>query len=137
MILADTTFLIDALRKKSEVKSFLTQYPDEVFFTTEINVFELLLGLYSSKNLEENSALMQQRLARLDELLSRFQILPFERKEAILSAKVLGKLNRLGQKIEFRDGIIAGIAMSNGITTILTKNIDHYSRIENLQVVTY
>ena len=137
MILADTTFLIDALRKKSEVKSFLTHHPDEVFFTTEINVFELLLGLYSSQNLEENSVLMQKRLARLDKLLSRFQILPFERKEAIQSAKVLGKLNRLGQKIEFRDGIIAGIAISNGISTILTKNIDHYSRIENLQVVTY
>lgn len=137
MILADSTFLIDAIRKKPNAKSFLLDYPDEILFTTEINVFELYLGLYSIKTLETNPPLMKKRLARLEELLSRFQILSFERKEAIESAKILGKLIRDGKTIEFRDGIIAGIALSNGITTLLTNNLDHFTRIEGLKVITY
>ena len=137
MILADSTFLIDTLRKKSDIKSFLLKYPDEVLFTTEFNVFELYLGLFSSKILEKEADLRKKRLLRLEELLLKFQILQFGRKESIKSAKILGSLNRLGKSIEFRDGIIAGIALANGITKILTKNVDHFVRFENLQVVTY
>lgn len=58
MILVDSTFLIDVLIKKSYVKSFLLGHPDEILFTTEINVFELYLGLYSIKNLEKNPGLL-------------------------------------------------------------------------------
>ena len=137
MILVDTTFLIDTLRKKSDIKTFLSTHPDEILFTTELNVFELYLGIYSSKVLKKDTQLRKSRLQRLEELISRLQILHFARKEAIRSAKILGKLTRLGQKIEFRDGIIAGIALANGITKVLTKNIDHFKRIEGLSVLSY
>lgn len=76
-------------------------------------------------------------MAQLEELLLKFQILPFGRKESIQAAKILGNLIRKGERIEFRDGIIAGITLSNGITTILTKNIDHFIRIENIKVIKY
>ena len=137
MILADSTFLIDAIRKDARVKPFLLAHSDEILFTTEINVFELYLGLYSIKTLENNPSLMKKRLSHLEELLFRFQILPFGRKEAIQAAKILGHLISQGNVIEFRDGLIAGIALSNGITTILTKNLDHFSRIEGVKVITY
>ncbi|MHA1266170.1 MAG: type II toxin-antitoxin system VapC family toxin [Candidatus Helarchaeota archaeon] len=137
MILVDTNFLIDVLRKKQEIKSFLAANPDEILFTTEFNIFELYLGLYSSKILEKNSVLLKKRLQKLDELISRLQILPFKRKEAIKSAEILGTLTRRGQKIDFRDGIIAGIALANGITTILTKNVTHFNRIDDLTPRTY
>lgn len=137
MILVDSTFLIDTLRKKSDIKSFLAAHPDEILFTTEFNVFELYLGLYSSKILEKNVDLMKKRIQRLEELISRLQILPFGRKEAIKSAEILGLLTRSGQKIEFRDGIVAGIALANGITKILTRNMDHFNRIQDLAILTY
>lgn len=137
MILVDTTFLIDALRKKADVRTFLINHSDEILFTTEINVFELYLGLYSIKTLEDNSPTMKKRLSRLEELLSRFQILPFRRNEAIQAAKILGHLTIRGKAIEFRDGLVAGIALSNGITTIMTKNLDHFSRIEGIKVISY
>ncbi len=137
MILADTTFLIDCLRKKTEVKTLLDSYPDEVLYTTEINVFELYLGLYSSKILKNNNKLFKQRKKRLEELLTKFQILSFARKEAIEAAKILGKLTREGQIIDFRDGMIGGIARINGISAVVTKNVDHFKRIENLIVINY
>ena len=122
IILVDTTFLIDALRKKDDVKQYLLKNSSETFYTTEINVFETYLGLYANKTLEKKPSLMEERKIRLEELLSKFQILPFRRKAAIESAKILGILIRKVQKIEFRDGLIAGIAISNGIKEILTKN---------------
>ena len=137
MILVDTTFLIDVLRKKTDIKSFLLDHPDEILFTTEFNVFELYLGIYSSKVLENDQELMKKRQIRLRELLLRLQILQFGRKEAIKAALILGQLTRIGKLIEFRDGIIAGIALSSGITTIVTKNIDHFNRIKDLKVITY
>ncbi len=137
IILADTTFLIDALRKKDNVKKFLIKNSSEILYTTEINVFETYLGLYANKALEKTPSLLDQRKKYLEELLSKFQILPFGRKAAIESAKILGKLIRKGKKIEFRDGLIAGIAISNGIEKILTKNIDHFIRIENIDIISY
>ncbi len=137
IILADTTFLIDALRKKDDVKQFLIKNSSETLYTTEINVFETYLGLYANKTLEKTPSLLETRKIHLEELLSKFQILPFERKAAIESAKILGLLIRKSQKIEFRDGLIAGIAISNGIKKILTKNTDHFNRIENIETLSY
>ena len=137
IILADTTFLIDALRKKDDVKQFLIKNSSETLYTTEINVFETYLGLYANKTLEKTPSLLETRKIHLEELLSKFQILPFNRTAAIESAKILGNLIRKGKKIEFRDGLIAGIEISNGIKKILTKNTDHFNRIENIETLSY
>ncbi|MFX0209071.1 MAG: type II toxin-antitoxin system VapC family toxin [Candidatus Hodarchaeota archaeon] len=137
MILTDTTFLIDCLRKKADVQAIIDNYPDEILYTTEINVFEMYLGLYSSKFLKSKKELFEQRKKRLEDLLTKFQVLSFARKEAIEAAKILGKLSIEGQLIDFRDGMIGGIARINGISTILTKNVEHFKRIESLNVISY
>ena len=137
MILADSTFLIDSLRKKPNIKQYLSRNPNEILFTSEINVFELFLGIYSSKILAKDKSLYEKRKQRIEELISKFQILSFGRKEAIESSKILGILYREGKPIEFRDGLIAGIARSNGISRILTRNIDHFNRIEGIKAVKY
>ena len=100
-------------------------------------MFETYLGLYANKILEKTPSLLETRKINLEKLLSKFQILPFNRVAAIESAKILGDLIRKGKKIEFRDGLIAGIAISNGINKILTKNIDHFIRIENFETISY
>ncbi|MFX0013698.1 MAG: type II toxin-antitoxin system VapC family toxin [Promethearchaeota archaeon] len=137
MILVDSTFLIDALRKKPNVRKFLQKNPTEILFTTEINVFELYLGLHSSKILEKEVALFAKRKQPLEELITKFQVLSFRRGEAIESAKILGKLYRSGKPIEFRDGLIAGIAIANGIKKVLTRNTDHFRRIKEIEVLSY
>lgn len=133
----DSTFLIDTLRKLPNVREFLKKNPTEILFTTEINIFELYLGLHSSKILEKDPNLFEKRIQRLEELILKFQVLPFKRGEAIEAAKILGRLYRTGKPIEFRDGLIAGIAILNGIKKVLTSNIDHFSRIEEIEVVSY
>ncbi len=137
MILADTTFLIDCLRRKASVETLLANYPGEILFTTEINVFELYLGIYSSRMLHKNQQLLEMRVQTMKELIIRFQILPFMRKEALEAAKILGNLARSGTPIEFRDGLIAGVAKANGILQIATRDRDHFERIENILVINY
>ena len=122
MLLADTTFLIDTLLKKPNVKRFLKENPSEILFTTEINVFEIFLGINSSQILANDPTLYEKRKIRIEQLLSKFQVLHFSRKEAIESSRVLGLLIRKGNMLEFRDGLIAGIALSNGINKIITRN---------------
>ena len=137
MILADSTFLIDSLRKITSVKKFLLKNPTEILFTTEINVFELYFGLYSNKILANSEDLLEKRKTKLEELLSKFQVISMGRKEGIKAAKLLGYLVRIGKVIEFRDALVAGIAMANGITRILTKNIDNFKRIDGIEVIEY
>ena len=137
MILVDSTFLIDSLRKLPNVREFLQKNPTEILFTTEINIFELFLGLYSSKILEQDPNQFEMRKQRLEELILKFQVLTFRRGEAIAAARILGRLYRTGKPIEFRDGLIAGIAISNGIKKVLTRNIEHFNRIEEIEVLSY
>jgi len=137
LILADTTFLIDCLRRKTSVENLLASYPGELILTTEINVFELYLGLYSNQILSRNNDLFKRRRKTIRELIVRFQILPFTRKEAVESAQILGNLNRSGKPIDFRDGLIAGIARANGIQRIVTRDQDHFKRIEDISVISY
>ena len=137
MILADTTFLIDCLRKKQGVLALLAQFSGEILYTTEINAFECYLGLYANKRVYGTPSLMSQRRRMLEELLARFHILPFQRRETIEAAAILGQLFREGQPIEFRDALIAGIARANGVTQILTRNPMHFERIEGIQVHPY
>ncbi|MEK6922003.1 MAG: PIN domain-containing protein [Nanoarchaeota archaeon] len=49
MILADTTLLIDFLRGKKEAIATLQNAQSEGIYTTEINVFELIIGVYAKK----------------------------------------------------------------------------------------
>ena len=137
MILVDSTFLIDSLRKLPNVREFLIKNPTEILFTTEINIFELYLGLYSSKVLEQDPDQFEMRKQRLEELILKFQVLTFRRGEALTAARILGKLYRTGKPIEFRYGLIAGIAISNGIKKVLTRNIEHFNRIEEIEVLSY
>ena len=137
VILVDSTFLIDSLRKLPNVREFLIKNPTEILFTTEINIFELYLGLYSSKVLEQDPDQFEMRKQRLEELILKFQVLTFRRGEALTAARILGRLYRTGKPIEFRYGLIAGIAISNGIKKVLTRNIEHFNRIEEIEVLSY
>ena len=133
MILLDTTFLIDILKKRSNaVRKSKDIENREVLATTYINVYELLLGVYSLKNINHEG-----KLAEADILLEKLEILGLDKNSAITSAKVGGDLTLKGQIVGDMDNMIAGIALSNGISTIVSRDKEHFSRIKGLKVETY
>lgn len=130
-MLVDSTFLIDLLHEDQGAVSFVVAHQDVPFFTTEINVFELVSGVYATKtNIQKH---LEQALA----LLSRIIILPLDRKATLQAGKIAGELIRQGQRIEDADCLIAGISLSNGLREIVTRNKDHFERIKEVNVVVY
>ena len=136
MILVDTTFIIDCLRKKEKALEFLKNKNDFIS-TSEINIFEILVGIYGSTKLATNPHLLDSRIEELENFLLKFEVFDFDRNASLAAAKILGQLKLKGKPVEIRDAMIAGIALSKGIKTIVTQNIKHFSRIPQLAVITY
>ncbi len=133
MKLVDTTFLIDFLRKKENVKEKLEEMLFEPVYTARVNIFETLIGIYSIKSEIDRS----KKLEDANILFNRLFILELSPDSTIKAAELGGKLNREGKTINPSDCLVAGIALSNGITTLITKNTKHFQDIGGLKVEGY
>ncbi|MBI2147930.1 PIN domain-containing protein [Candidatus Woesearchaeota archaeon] len=127
---ADSTFLIDFLRGDRAAIQIVekTQTP---LFTSEINIFELVQGVYAS-GINAHS-----RLEKVFALIAKLTVLPFDRSAALRAGMISGKLSKEGKKIGEVDCLIAGVALSHGITKIATKNGSHFDKIHEMTVVHY
>lgn len=74
---------------------------------------ELYFGLFFNKYLKDNVNLLRKRQDQINCVLHHFIILQFNRSGAIKTGQITGKLSIMGQKIDFRDGMIAGTGLSN------------------------
>ncbi len=128
MILLDTTFLIDLLREKKNAISKAIELTDKSrLVTTYINVYEVLLGIYCIEGID-----YEKKLYGAELLLDKLEILTLDKKSALLSAKIGGKLMLEGKVIGDTDNLIAGIALSHGINTIVTRDREHFQRIKGI-----
>lgn len=100
-------------------------------YTTEINVFEILVGL---NLINSDHDILEQKLSAL---LETINVLALDRKGIAASAKVAAELIKKGKRIESTDCLIAGIAISNEITKILTANHTHFEQIPGLEAISY
>ncbi len=132
MILVDSTFLIDLLRDQRTAVEKLALLELEDLATTEINVFEIMVGVYSSKKIDTT-----KDLKKALELIATLIVLPLDRKSSLKAAEIAGNLKKTGQKIGDLDCLSAGIALSNGITKIITENKSHFGRIPGIKVLGY
>lgn len=132
MKLVDTTFLVDLLRNKTDVVKKAKEIGKEspIFFS-EISRFELVIGCYA---LEGD---ISKRISAVDSLLHSFEPLPFNKEAATESGTIAGDLNRKGKQIDPSDTMIAGTALANGISIIVTRNKTHFERIPEIMVETY
>ncbi|MEM3126824.1 MAG: type II toxin-antitoxin system VapC family toxin [Candidatus Woesearchaeota archaeon] len=129
MKVLDTTVIVDITRKNiSEEKSLKLLESSAI---TEHTVYELLIGLYSAQEIPA------ERVLKLVKFLDRISVLQFSRGASIKSAEICGLLKKTGQEIEDIDCLIAGTALANGITTIVTRNKNHFKKIPGLKVETY
>ncbi|MBU0459215.1 MAG: type II toxin-antitoxin system VapC family toxin [Nanoarchaeota archaeon] len=127
----DTTLLIDFLRGQPKAVQIIQKREFSFLFTSEINVFELIEGVYLAD--EE----VQSHLEKVLAMLSRMTVLSFDRKAALKAGEISATLTKKGKKIGETDILIASIALANGISKIITENKDHFERIKELEVITY
>jgi tRNA(fMet)-specific endonuclease VapC len=127
----DSTLLIDLLRDDNNAISFLKKIKFSPLYTSEINIFELIQGAYMS---DEQ---VQENVNKITTLASKLTVLKFDRAAAIKAGMISGKLTKKGKKIGEVDCLIAGIALANGVTKIITKNKKHFEKIPEIQVIGY
>ena len=133
MILLDTTFLIDLLKEREHAIEKAEELSSrDSLATTYVNVYELLLGIYSLSRIDHNKKLRDAEL-----LLDRLHVLKLDMQSAIGSAKIGGNLALTGSIIGDTDNMIAGIALANNINTVVTRDKEHFRRIKGLKVESY
>ncbi len=123
----DTTFLIDLLRGREETKIVLSSKDD--FVTTQINMYEVLSGIFFKGG--------AFKLLKARELFENIRVLPFDDSSVLKSAEISAALMKKGAMIDDCDCLIAGMALSKGITVIVTRSLSHFQRVVGLKVESY
>jgi len=109
-ICLDTDVLIDFLRGKEDVvKKVLELEEEHELSTTSVNIFELYYGAYRSGR--------ERNIEAVHELKERIEVLRESR----------------GERIDFRDALIAGIVIENDVA-LFTRNVRHFARVEGLKL---
>jgi len=123
----DTDLLVAILRGKEEAKKEVAELDEQAKgATTSVNAFELFFGANKSERKDEN---VKQASKLLERLIIFSLDLASSQKAAEISAKLVAK----GETIDFREAMIAAIAVENGLT-LVTRNESHFKRVKGLQI---
>lgn len=128
MKVLDSTFLIDVLRGRKETLNVING--KEPLLTTQINMYEVIRGFFL-KNISSSKFL------EMIEMFENIKVLSLDDNSIVKAAEISAELIKKGTVISDCDCITAGIAISKGINKIVTKNIEHFKRINGIKVESY
>ena len=123
----DTDVVIDYLKGTEETSDIIQKLYfkfDEIALTV-ITVYELLFGVEYMGG--------KDRL-EIETIISSSCILPLDEESARESAKISATLKKSGKQIGIADELIGAICITSD-SFLLTKNAEHFRRINNLRVL--
>ena len=135
MIILDTNACIDYLNGVNEVRNIISDQEDLVHITA-ITVYEINIGLERTKRKISEDRYRELYKIWL-EFISGMEIFPLSYKEAEKAAGVYDNLESKGQMIDDNDILIVGIMLSNSITKIITRNVKHFEKIKEIEIIQY
>ena len=123
--LLDTNALVDLLRGRAGrlADRIRARSPDEIGLSS-IVLNELHYGVHRSLQPSRNAA-------RVDGL--RFEVVPFDKEDAVASGEIRAALSKAGVTIGAMDVLIAGQAVSRGLV-LVTNNLREFRRVPGLAV---
>ncbi len=130
MVIFDTTVMVDVLRGQRAVAPVIQKIeelglPKAVAATT---VQELMKGaVLASFALE---------VSKVEQLLCALVVLPFDEASAKIAGKIEAELEKSGKPIDIQDIQIASVALLHN-ELLITRNMDHFSRIKGLKLESY
>lgn len=125
LIVLDTDIVIDFFTGISPgAEGVLNLISQEEAALTSISVFEIYAWIEG-----------RRRLAQIEKFIRDLAILPLDVIEAALAGKIYTQLKSKGQLIGTHDILIAAICLANGLP-LYTKNVTHFSKIEDIQILT-
>ncbi len=123
----DTTFLIDLMTGLEGTEEFVEK---EDIVTTQLNMFEIIRGFFLSDN-------PSRALVRASDLIESIRVLPLDEGGIVRSAEISANLKKRGITISDADCLTAGISLSKGVSTIITRNVKHFKCIDGIKVQAY
>lgn len=127
--LLDTNVVSGIMRGKANLLNKVRQYGENQCAYSVLTAYELSEGIARVDNSRQAELYNQ-----VDAM--PFEVLPLTRKAANAAGNGIGKLRLAGQSIDDIDALIAGHAQTEGLT-LVTRNIKHFARWENLNVVNW
>lgn len=132
MICLDSTTIIDFLKNKKEAVAVIRDYREQdSLITTEISAFEIFAGIYLKDNINN------EELNRVIEFFKSIDVLPFDELCGQEAAQIYATLSKSGKMIEEADIFISAIMKKNGCLNIITRNKEHFLRINGIKVIGY
>ncbi|MBI2576742.1 type II toxin-antitoxin system VapC family toxin [Candidatus Woesearchaeota archaeon] len=128
MKVVDSTFLVDLLRGKEDVSEILDGR--ELIVTTQINIYEILKGFFLKR-------ISRSKFAQVRALFEDIRVLPLDDYGIIRAAEISSSLQEYGNYVPDCDCLTAGIALSKGINTIVTRKGEHFKRMKGIRVEAY
>ncbi len=129
MILLDTNVLSEMMRSRPApvVISWLDAYPPEDVWTTSVSVFEVRFGLALMPDGRRRRDLADAFEALLETDLQG-RIASVDVAAADAAAVLAAERRRLGRSVDFRDTLIAGVAVARR-AALATRNVRHFQDI--------
>ena len=128
-VIFDTSFLIEAERRESEISRFAENREEEIFGISVITVAELLQGVHRADTTKRRL----KRSAYVEKVIELFPIYNFEISTARIYSELWADLIQKGIPIGSHDLIIGSTALSLGFS-VATYNLRHFERIEGLKI---
>ena len=132
MKLVDTSPLVDIDRGGVDRK--VEKLDDEGrHAVSAVTLTELRLGV--NKQYEQGTDAHREAIEELERLCSRFEVIPVTRPVAVAAADIIADLQSNGQRLDdLHDVYIAATGRTEQLP-VLTANVDHFERIDDVQVV--
>ncbi|MCF2140712.1 MAG: PIN domain-containing protein [Candidatus Lokiarchaeota archaeon] len=134
-ILIDSNIIIGFLRGESSIVKFMEQIVKEnnPIFISSISVYEVYLGIIANLYLKKGRPhLVDQFLADYNQLLQACTVLEFSKEAAEKSAIIYAQAQGKGIIIKQNDCLIAGSALSVGISRIITRDKQDFEKIKKI-----
>ena len=115
MILLDTSFIIDLFKNPEGIERYFDLLDREGVCLSTVSYFEIFrMRRYMGK----------KEFLYFSQLFSVYPVYSFNLLAAEKASEIWVKLEKLGEKVNVLDVMIAGIMIANGINRIFTKDID-------------
>ncbi len=130
-MILDTSALIDLLKGRELPADWIVKFDSgsEIPVITTISAMELWEGAHLSEIPEEE-------VQKLEQVLEGLTVRDFTFEDGKLSGEIKASLAKAGKSIDTEDVMIASIAL-NARETVLTRNSDHFGRIDGLRMESY
>lgn len=120
-LIFDTSIIIDLDQGRKETRQLMKKIVDkgDEIYISSVVVAEVLAGAYKQGEVEEAK-----------KVLGQFQWLDMDGQTAETAGEIMADLLKKGDRIEFQDTVIAASAHQINADKLVTKNKQHFDRID-------